>query len=137
MKLVLACGCFDVLHPGHIAHLKAARKLGTRLHVALTVDEEIGKGVGRPLFPWNERAEALRSLRCVGTVTANWRAILSIKLIRPNIYVKGYEYRDQDIPEREICAEMGIQLVFLKTIPVYSSTRIMNGEMWRDRIKAS
>ena len=137
MKLVLACGCFDVLHPGHIAHLKAARKLGTHLHVALTVDEEINKGLGRPLFPWAERADALRSLRCVGTVTANWRAVLSIELVRPDIYVKGLEYENQDIPELDVCRKLNVRVMFLDTTPVYSSTRIMTGEMLRARIASA
>ena len=137
MTLVLCCGCFDVLHPGHIAHLKAARALGNRLHVALTVDSEINKGKGRPLFPWEERAEALRALRCVSAVSPNVSAVLSIMQVRPDIYVKGYEYRDRDIAEGAICAELGIQMVFLDTKPVYSSTRIMTGELWRERVEAA
>jgi rfaE bifunctional protein nucleotidyltransferase chain/domain len=137
MKLVLALGCFDLLHPGHIAHLKAARELGTHLYVALTVDDAIGKGPGRPLFPWAERADALRSLRCVSRVSENWGAVDSIERVMPDIYVKGIEYRDQDIPERAVCEELGIELVFLDTKPVYSSTRIMTGEMLRARVPSA
>ena len=137
MKLVLACGCFDVLHPGHIAHLCTARELGTHLWIALTVASAVNKGPGRPLFHWDERADALRALRCVNRVVENWNAAETIAWVQPDIYVKGIEYRDQDIPERAVCEELGIELVFLDTKPVYSSTRIMNGEMWRERVKAA
>jgi cytidyltransferase-like protein len=130
----MVCGCFDVLHPGHIAHLKAARALGTWLNVSLTVDGEINKGNGRPLFPWLERANVLHELRCVSAVTPNVSAVMSIREYHPDIYVKGIEYRDQNIPERAVCEELGIELVFLDTKPVYSSTRIMTGEMLRGRI---
>lgn len=134
--IVLACGCFDPLHPGHVAHLKAARALGASLTVALTGDEYVNKGVGRPLIPWEERAMVLRELRCVDRVVRNRDVDETISIIRPHIYVKGKEY-DGKLPESEICNRLGVQVVYLETKPVYSSTRIINGDELRERTARS
>jgi D-beta-D-heptose 7-phosphate kinase/D-beta-D-heptose 1-phosphate adenosyltransferase len=137
MKLVLAVGCFDCLHPGHIAHLTAARKLGHQLWVGLTVDEVVNKGKGRPVFPWAERCAMLQSLRVVSQVVANVNAVDTVARVRPNVYVKGLEYADIEIPEREVCERMDIKLVFLNTQPVYHSSDILSGELLRARIAAA
>ena len=70
-RLVLAHGCYDLLHLGHIRHLQEARKLGDRLVVSVTSDAHVGKGLGRPHFKAEERAEALRALDCVDEVVIN------------------------------------------------------------------
>lgn len=103
-RLVLACGCFDLLHPGHVRHLTAARRLGDALAVLLTPDAHVGKGPGRPVFPEAQRAEMLLSLRCVDHVAINTgpdaatAAVNAINLIRPAVYVKGSEYRGKESP---------------------------------------
>ena len=69
-RVVLTNGCFDILHPGHIALLEAARREGDRLVVAINSDASVArlKGAGRPLLPEAERAEALRALESVDAV---------------------------------------------------------------------
>lgn len=94
MKLVLANGCFDVLHAGHIEHLREARRMGDRLVVALTDDDYVRKGPGRPINCWQDRAEVLRELRCVSEVIHSVGAVNSIRMVRPNIFVKGIDYAD-------------------------------------------
>lgn len=111
--------------------------LGTRLEVGVTIDDQVNKGPGRPLFSVEERIHILRHLRFVDWAFPSFGAVDSIRKRMPNIYVKGIEYRDQDIPERAVCEELGIELVFLDTKPVYSSTRIMTGEMLRERIASA
>lgn len=93
-KVVLCHGVFDLLHPGHIQHLKAARRLGDRLVVTLTPDRYVNKGPGRPVFGERHRLETLAELECVDYVALNeWpTAIETIRAIKPDIYVKGREY---------------------------------------------
>ena len=133
--IVLADGCFDVLHPGHVAHLKAARALGDFLYVALTDDAHVGKGRGRPFLPWAERAFVLSQLRCVDSVMMVISAEEAIYRLHPHIYVKGIEYIGR-LPEQETVERLGGRVVFLDTQPVYSSTKILTGEALRERIAA-
>ena len=65
MRIVQAHGCFDLLHLGHIRHLQAAKAAGDYLIVTVTPDEFVSKGPGRPVFPLEQRMEALRALACV------------------------------------------------------------------------
>lgn len=115
MTLVLANGVFDLLHVGHLDHLKEARAMGTHLAVALTVDEAVGKGPGRPVQPWDERAAILRELRCVDFVIPSSSGAAAVLMVRPAIYVKGIDYAGADIPERAVCARVGAQLRFTRS----------------------
>jgi len=136
---VLALGVFDVLHPGHIAHLRAARALGDHLTVGLTKDEYVNKGPGHPLFPYVERARMLACLREVDEVVSVPLGSPSalIEHLKPTIYCKGIEYRDAGMcPEHETVIQNGGVVKYLKTPPVYSSTKIMTGEMLRERIES-
>ena len=136
MAIVLANGVFDCLHIGHVAHLQAARLLGTALVVGLTADEFVNKGPGRPVFPWLYRADMLKALRCVDSVVYCTNAIEAIELVRPKIYVKGAEYAGK-LPEAKLCDELGIQVVCLNTQPVYSSTDILTGRLLNDRTRTA
>lgn len=133
---VMANGCFDCFHYGHFIHLKKARSLGDRLVVALTDDPFVNKGPGRPLFPWKERMEILAALPFVDAVYRVSSAEHGINLVRPQIYVKGVEYED-NLPEQALVERFGGRVVFLDEQPRYSSTRIMTGEMLRDRARAA
>lgn len=101
-RTVLAHGCFDVLHVGHIRHLEEARSLGERLVVSVTADPHVGKGAGRPMFSLAERIEALRALKCVDEVHVSESddAVDAINAIRPHFYVKGIDYADKNNDER-------------------------------------
>ncbi len=131
---VLTNGCFDCLHAGHVAHLKAARALGDELIVSLTADESVRKGEGRPVFPWKERFNMLTELRCVDAVYLVHSAKQAIELIKPDIYVKGIEY-ELNLPERQLVEDLGGRVVFLDAKPRYSSTMILTGQLFNDRIR--
>ena len=116
-RIVLANGCFDVLHPGHIAHLQEACDMGTYLVVALTVDEAVNKGPGRPLYKWTDRARVLRALRCVSEVISTSSAVAAIKHVRPHIFVKGIDYAGGDRWTEDVesaCKRVGAEIRFTK-----------------------
>lgn len=123
--IVLASGCFDVFHFGHVAHLKAARALGDELVVALTADEHVNKGPGRPVFDERKRALVLAEQRCVDRVIISREPVpLSvIREVRPSIYAKGKEYRGR-LPEQGLVEEIGGRVEFTDTV-VYSSTALL------------
>jgi rfaE bifunctional protein nucleotidyltransferase chain/domain len=113
-RIVLANGCFDILHVGHVRYLEDAKAQGDFLVVALNTDESVRalKGEGRPLVPLRERAEILRSLRCVDVVTAFGEKTLEATLreIRPDVHAKGTDYTRDTVPERAVDIELGIEI---------------------------
>jgi rfaE bifunctional protein nucleotidyltransferase chain/domain len=132
--VVHAHGVFDLIHPGHIRHLEAARKHGDVLVVTITPDHYVNKGPGRPVFTHSLRAEALAALMCVDAVATNeWAtAEETIRRIRPSVYVKGGEYEDatRDVTgkiknETDAVAEVGGRIAFTNDI-TFSSTSLLN-----------
>jgi len=109
--IILANGCFDLLHVGHVRYLHAAKELGGRLVVAVNSDDSVRelKGEGRPLMPSEERAEILASLTDVDAVVVfperNVRTLISE--IRPNIHAKGTDYTAESVPEGDLVREYG------------------------------
>jgi rfaE bifunctional protein nucleotidyltransferase chain/domain len=103
-RIVLANGCFDLLHVGHVRYLAAARQLGDVLFVGITGDAAVTrlKGAGRPLMPAVERAELLRALRSVDHVVVfeDDSADALIRAIRPDVHAKGTDYTADSVPER-------------------------------------
>lgn len=136
MIRVMANGCFDCLHIGHIMHLQAAKALGDVLIVALTLDAHVNKGIGRPVFSYAERRDALLALRCVDEVVPSYSAVYAIAMVRPDIFVKGYEYEGRLIDEDCVVRDCGGKLQLIET-PTYSSTKILTGELLRERIAAA
>jgi rfaE bifunctional protein nucleotidyltransferase chain/domain len=122
---VLANGCFDIFHVGHLRHLQAASALGDRLIVALTADEFVGKGPGRPVFKERHRMEVLMALHCVDDVMISREPVPLeiIRRVRPQIYAKGREYEGR-LPEQELVEEFGGRVIFTDT-EVYSSTELL------------
>ena len=119
-RIVLCCGCFDLLHLGHVKHLEAAKALGDVLVVLVTPDRFVNKGPGRPVFNENDRTEMLAALRCVDYVAINkWpNAVEAIKLLCPDIYCKGGEYKEVIPPlvnEKEAIEAVGGKLIFTDT----------------------
>ena len=92
--LVLAHGCFDICHPGHVNHLKKARAFGDILAVSITADRHVHKGPGRPAFNQQLRAEMLEALEVVDYVVVvdDPTALPVIEALRPDVYCKGFEY---------------------------------------------
>lgn len=96
-KIIVQChGTFDLIHPGHIAHLEEAKSLGDILVVTITEDAFVSKGPGRPCFHTDLRTRSLAALECVDYVVAIPfpAAVEAIDLIKPEIYCKGKEYED-------------------------------------------
>jgi len=125
-------GCFDLVHPGHIKHLQAARRLADALVVTVSPDRFVDKGPGRPAFPEQLRAESVAALECVDYAAVNqWpTAEETIRLLRPDFYVKGQEFEPPPARSgklrREIAAldEVGGQMRFTHE-PVSSSTALL------------
>ncbi len=94
-KIVHCHGVFDVLHIGHINHFKSTKKLGDILIVTVTSDRFVNKGTNRPIFNQNKRMDFLSELECVDFVCLSDHpsSVNLIKIIKPNFYVKGQEYK--------------------------------------------
>lgn len=126
MIRVLAHGCFDILHQGHHMYLEAARAMGDRLIVSVSADEYVRKikPHPRPFQSETHRAYQLRNLRFVDEVFICYddSGAMAIRGFRPDIFVRGIDYRDTGIDEREAkaCREVGCQIRFTET-PKFSS----------------
>lgn len=110
-QVVMANGCFDVLHVGHVRYLQSAKELGGKLVVAVNADDSVRKlkGAGRPVMPENERAEILAALEPVDAVVIfpelDVRALL--KDVRPDVQAKGTDYTKDSVPERDVVNAYG------------------------------
>jgi D-glycero-beta-D-manno-heptose 1-phosphate adenylyltransferase len=104
-RIVLANGCFDLLHVGHVRYLAAARRLGDVLFVGINDDAAVArlKGRGRPLMPAAERMEILSALRAVDHVVIfeDDTADALVTAIRPHVHAKGTDYTPDSVPERD------------------------------------
>lgn len=130
-RVVHCHGCFDIVHPGHIRHLRFARAQGDVLLVTITADARIAKGDGRPLIPQELRAENLAELDCVDWVAIDEHesAFELLEAVRPDVYIKGAEYEFNHDPrfERErACVEShGGRVVFSSGDVVFSSSALI------------
>ena len=120
---VLANGCFDLFHIGHLYYLQASRALGDVLVVSVTEDAWVDKGPGRPVFPLEQRMEMLRALAIVDSVIATTTPEEAINKIRPNTYTKGVEYAGI-LREQGLVESYGGQVVFIDR-PKYSSSELL------------
>jgi rfaE bifunctional protein nucleotidyltransferase chain/domain len=111
LTVVLANGCFDVLHAGHVRYLEAAKSIGDVLVVGINSDEQVAalKGAGRPLLPESERAEIVAALAAVDLVTIfNEPTVGELLLaIKPDIHAKGTDYTEDTVPERDVVRSFG------------------------------
>jgi rfaE bifunctional protein nucleotidyltransferase chain/domain len=114
-RVVLANGCFDLLHVGHVRYLKAARGLGDALVVALNSDASVRrlKGPGRPVIPADERAELIGALASVDLVVVfdDDSAEALIARLRPDVHAKGTDYTEESVPERAAVLAAGGRVV--------------------------
>ena len=133
-KIVHCHGVFDLLHIGHIRYFEQARRMGDVLVVTITEDGHVDKGPHRPAFTEALRTEAIASLSCVDHVAVNpWpTAEETLRLLRPDVYVKGAEFKNTDSDmtgkigrEAEVVREIGATLAFADDI-VFSSTNLIN-----------
>ncbi|HSE96260.1 MAG TPA: D-glycero-beta-D-manno-heptose 1-phosphate adenylyltransferase [Methylomirabilota bacterium] len=125
-RVVLANGCFDLLHVGHVRYLQAARRLGDVLIVGLNSDASVRrtKGPGRPVMPVGERAELLAALAAVDHVVVfeEDTADRLVTVVRPDVHAKGTDYTTESVPERATVATVGGQ-VAIAGDPKTHSTR--------------
>jgi rfaE bifunctional protein nucleotidyltransferase chain/domain len=114
-RIVLANGCFDLLHVGHVRYLRGARALGDVLFVGLNSDAAVRrlKGPGRPLVPAVERAELLAALSAVSHVVVfeEDSADRLVERLRPHVHAKGTDYTEDSVPERATARAVGAQVV--------------------------
>ncbi|MCA1557008.1 MAG: adenylyltransferase/cytidyltransferase family protein [Acidobacteria bacterium] len=110
-RIVLANGCFDILHVGHVRYLEGARSLGDLLVVGINADEQVRalKGEGRPLVPERERAELVAALKAVDFVTIFNEPTVEalLRAIRPDVHAKGTDYTEETVPERDVVRSLG------------------------------
>jgi D-glycero-beta-D-manno-heptose 1-phosphate adenylyltransferase len=113
-RVVLANGCFDLLHVGHVRYLAGARALGDVLFVGINSDAAVArlKGPGRPLMPAVERAELLAGLRAVDHVVVfdDDTADRLVARLRPHVHAKGTDYTAQSVPERATAQAVGAEV---------------------------
>jgi rfaE bifunctional protein nucleotidyltransferase chain/domain len=113
-KIVLANGCFDILHVGHVRYLEGARRLGDALVVAINSDRSVRalKGPGRPILSETERVTLVSALRCVDHVVVFDEPDVTrvLDTLRPAIHAKGTDYTEATVPEREKVLAYGGQV---------------------------
>jgi D-glycero-beta-D-manno-heptose 1-phosphate adenylyltransferase len=128
-RVVFTNGCFDLLHPGHIRSLEAARALGDVLIIGLNGDESVRtlKGAGRPVIPQHERAEILASLECVDAVVIFEELTPQrvIAALLPDVLVKGGDWPGNQIVGREEVEAAGGKVVLIDVVPGYSTTDLL------------
>jgi len=128
-RVVLANGCFDPLHVGHVRYLEGARALGDYLVVAVNDDSStrLIKGEGRPVVPVGDRARVLSSLRCVDSVLVFSSPDVSsiLRELRPAIHAKGTDYTVETVPERRISEELGIECAIVGDPKRHSSSDLI------------
>lgn len=128
-RVVFTNGCFDLLHPGHVFYLQAARALGDALVVGLNSDDSVGrlKGPSRPVVPAGDRATVLGALGFVDAVILfdEDTPIRLLRELKPAVYVKGGDYRIEDLPEAEVATEIGVEVQILPFEPGYSTTAMI------------
>ena len=129
--IVLANGCFDLLHVGHVRYLRAAKEVAAKARVVVGLNSDGSarklKGEGRPHTPQNERAELLAALSDVDAVVIfdepDVRAL--IREIRPDIHAKGTDYTEQSVPERDVVIACGGRVVIVGDPKSHSSSEIL------------
>ncbi len=127
-KVVFTNGCFDLLHPGHIHLLKSAKALGHRLIVGLNADSSVSrlKGPSRPILGEHDRAAVLGSMDCVDLVVIFGEDTPEnlIRTLRPDMLVKGADYRHNEVVGREIVESYGGRVRLIPVLEGYSTTNI-------------
>jgi len=135
-KVVFTNGVFDLLHPGHLALLEAARSEGDALVVGLNSDASVrrlGKGAERPLVPEAARARLLAGFAAVDCVALfdEDTPLALIELLAPDVLVKGADYTRERIVGADLVEARGGRVVRVELVPDHSTTRLV------ERLRAS
>jgi len=129
-KVVFTNGCFDLLHPGHVAYLEQARSLGDGLIVGVNTDASVRrllKGAGRPVTKEGDRARVLAALACVDKVVlfGEDTPLELITALQPDILVKGGDYALHEIVGREVVENRGGRVLTLPLVPGHATTTLI------------
>mgnify|MGYP003637091446 CR=1 FL=1 len=115
MKVVVASGYFDPIHVGHIEYLEKASLLGTRLIVIVNSDNQAKLKKGSSFMSEGDRIKIISSLRCVDevflSIDVDGSVCESLRVLSPDIFAKGGDRMVSEIPESEVCLELGIDIV--------------------------
>ncbi|MHC4263039.1 MAG: adenylyltransferase/cytidyltransferase family protein [Planctomycetota bacterium] len=129
VRVVLANGCFELLHVGHLRYLQDAASRGDRLVVAVNADASVTrlKGPERPLVPFSERAELLAGLACVDLVLPFEEPTLEATLreLVPDVHAKGTDYTVETVPERAVDQELGIEIAICGDPKDHATTELL------------
>ena len=127
--IVLANGCFDVLHAGHVRYLQGARELGDFLVVAVNADAQVEKlkGSGRPILSQQDRAELVASIEAVDVVTIFDEPTVEQLLlqIKPDVHAKGTDYTVDTVPEREVVKSYGGRVAIVGDPKDHSTSELL------------
>jgi rfaE bifunctional protein nucleotidyltransferase chain/domain len=128
-RVVFTNGCYDLLHPGHIKLLEAARSMGDALVVGLNSDDSVRtlKGPSRPVIPQQERAEILANLECVDAVVVfdELTPQKTVAALLPDILIKGGDWPGNQIVGREEVEAAGGKVVLIDVVEGHSTTEIL------------
>ncbi len=131
-RVVWTNGCFDLLHPGHVSSLEAARALGEVLVVGVNSDASVRvlKGPGRPVLSQDERAAVLAALECVDYVVVfdEPTPTTALRRLRPDVHCKGADYappHGKPVPERAVVEAYGGRVEFLPLAPGLSTSELL------------
>lgn len=129
LSVVFTNGCFDLLHPGHVSLLSRAKALGDRLIVGLNGDASVRalKGPSRPIVPSEQRAMMLAHLECVDFVVIfeETTPLNAIKAVRPDVLIKGADWKEGEIIGQEFVESYGGRVVRLPLIPGLSTSDLI------------
>lgn len=128
-KIVFTNGCFDILHSGHTAYLNRAKALGDILIVGLNTDDSVRKlkGASRPINALEDRAQVLAALSCVDHIVSfdSDTPHELIRMIRPDVFVKGGDYTRETLPEADLVEQQGGRIEILPYLEEYSTTGVI------------
>ena len=128
-RIILANGCFDVLHVGHVRYLAGARELGDVLVVGVNSDDQVArlKGPNRPVLPAEERAEIVAALEPVSYVTVFDEPTVEQLLLalKPDVHAKGTDYTEDSVPERDVVRSYGGKVAIVGDPKDHSTSAIL------------
>ena len=129
-RIILANGCFDVLHAGHVRYLQGAKQLGDVLVVGINDDRQVFllKGAGRPVIGARDRAEIVASIESVDLVTIFEEPTVENLLlaIKPDIHAKGTDYTEDTVPERDVVRSYGGRVAIVGDPKNHSTSEILD-----------
>lgn len=137
--IVLANGCFDLLHVGHVRYLEGAKRMGDVLLVGINSDASVRKlkGFERPLMPESERAEILSAFSCVDYVLVFHEPTVETILwrLKPDVHCKGTDYTEETVPERAVVLSYGGKVAIVGDKKDHSTRDLIQGVLKRSQGK--